>query len=157
MGSDEVASDWSCELIYQMKKDIARVDREKVARILLEFHIDCYMILLPSAKGGDAPSCLWPVGRIRNTKIMSLAAIDVIAGDLSRTPRRIARMPSSAPRQIPGVTIFHDCLSQIIPKSPARWKLQKRHAYFRLYNYYRTKKIVKLRGRIIFRLFSMIR
>lgn len=116
-----------------MKEDIGRVDREEVARIRPEFHIDCYMILLPSAKGGWHPPFLRPVGRIRNTKIMSLAAIDVIAGDLSPTP---LGCPSLAPRQISAVTIFHDCLTQIISKNPGRWKLR---GTLRVFSFYFAK------------------
>jgi len=53
------------------------------------------------------------------------AAIDVIAGDLSPTPGKLPRIPSSAPRQIPGATIFHDCLSQIVPKNPTALEITR--------------------------------
>jgi len=53
------------------------------------------------------------------------AAIDVIAGDLSPNPGKLPRIPSSAPRQIPGATIFHDCLSQIVPKNPTALEITR--------------------------------
>lgn len=76
---------------------------------------------------------------------MSLVAIDVIAGDLSPTP---PGCPSLVPRQISVVTIFHDCLTQIISKSPGRWKLRGGGHATRIFVYFAKYGANRINGRI---------
>lgn len=107
--------------------------REEVTRIRAEFHIDCYMILLWSAEGAPTPPLL--VGRIRNTKIMSLVVIDVIAGDLSPGSRRVGPEYTQDPLQDKFLAqrYFMIVWVRSSRKIRTRWKLQGCYAYIFAY------------------------